>query len=87
MPTDNYIHRLHARGERHYGRLRKGLEAKHKGQVIAIEVESGKYVIGGDELQVALRAVKKFPGKRFSFFRIGYPALHKLRFKTCSRVW
>jgi len=53
---------------------------------MAIEVDSGQYVIGKDELQVALQAVKKFPGKKFSFIRIGYPAVHKLRLRVCFMV-
>lgn len=77
--TQNRIHRLHAKGERFYQRLKPRLEPRHKGEIIAIEVESGGYVMGEDELEVALKAVKKFPGKKFSFFRIGYPAVHKSR--------
>jgi len=79
MATRNHIHRLQAKGERLYQRLKARLEPRYKGDIIAIEVESGQYVLGKDELQVALKAVKKFPGKKFSFFRIGYPAVHKLR--------
>jgi hypothetical protein len=75
----NHIHRLHAQGERQYQRLRPKLEPRYKGHILAIEVESGEYVLGKDELKVALKAVRKFPGKKFSFFRIGYPAVHKLR--------
>ena len=82
----DHIHRLHAKGERQYQRLRSKLEPRYKGQILAIELESGKYLLGKDELQVALRAVKKFPGKKFSFFRVGYPAVHKLRVKSCSKV-
>ena len=83
MPTQNHIHRLHAQGERRYQQLRKKIEPRYKGQIIAIEAESGEYVVGKDELQVALEAVKKFPGKQFTFFRIGYPAVHKLRVQAC----
>lgn len=74
----NRIHRFHAKGKRVYERLKPRLEPRHKGEIIAIEVESGGYVLGKDELDVVLRAMKKFPGKKFSFFRIGYPAVHKL---------
>ena len=56
------------------------------GHILAIELESGDYVLGKDELKVALKAVKKFPGEKFSFFRIGYPAVHKLRLKICLKV-
>lgn len=83
MSAQNHIHRLHAKGERRYEQLREKLEPRYNGQIIAIEAESGDYVVGKDELQVALAAVKKFPGKQFTFFRIGYPAVHKLRVRAC----
>ena len=86
MQRRNHIHRFHAKGERQYQRLRPKLEPRHKGQILAIEVESGQYVVGKDELKVALKAVKKFPGRKFSFFRIGYPAVHKLRIQICLKV-
>lgn len=76
--TKNRLHRFHAKGKRVYERLKPRLERRHRGEVIAIEAESGGYVMGRDELDVLLRAMKKFPGKKFSFFRIGYPAVHKL---------
>lgn len=83
MQHDNHIHRLHAKGERQYQRLRSKLESRYKGHIVAIEAESDEYVLGKDELKVALKAVKKFPGRKFSFFRIGYPAVHKLRLQSC----
>jgi hypothetical protein len=86
MRSANQIHRLQAKGERVYRRLRPRLEPRYKGQILAIEVESGQYVVGKDELQVALKAMNKFPGKKFSFFRVGYPAVHKLRRRECLRV-
>ena len=66
-------------GRKIYKRLRSKLEKNYKGKIIAIEPESGGYVIGRDELQTALKAQQKFPGKVFDFFRIGYPAVHKFR--------
>ena len=83
MQQDNHIHRLHTKGERQYQRLRLKLESRYKGQIVAIEAESGEYVLGKDELQVALKAVKKFPGRKFTFFRIGYPAVQKLPLQLC----
>ena len=83
MQTQGHIHRLHAKGERLYQQLRKKIEPRYKGQIIAIEAESGQYVVGKDELQVALAAVKKFPGKSSASFAIGYPAVHKLRTRAC----
>jgi len=55
------------------------LERDYKGKVIAIEVESGEYIIGEDELDAALKAKNKFPGKIFNFILIGYKSVHKLR--------
>jgi hypothetical protein len=86
MQQRNHIQRLHAKGERQYQRLKSKLEPRYKGHILAIEVESGEYVLGKDELKVALKAVKKFPGRKFSFFRIGYPAVHKLRLQICLKV-
>ena len=86
MQTQNRIRRIQNKGERLYQRLRPRLEPRHKGDIVAIEVSSGQYVIGKDELKVALKAVKQFPGKKFSFFRIGYPAVHKLRFCRCWKA-
>ena len=67
------------RGKRIYKRLKSKIEKKHKGQIIAIEPVSGGFIIGKDELETALKAQHKFPGKIFDFFRIGYPAVHKFR--------
>ena len=71
--------RLILRGELLYRRLRKRLERKFKGSVLAIEPESGKYIVGHDELDVAEKAFKTFRGVPVDFYRIGYPALHKFR--------
>lgn len=62
-----------------YKKLRAVLERKCKGQVVAVEVDSGAYVVGDDELEAARKARTRFPGKIFYFFRVGEPALHKLR--------
>jgi len=52
---------------------------KNKGKIIAIEIDSGDYFIGEDELDAAQKARSKFPDKIFAFFRIGYPVVHKFR--------
>lgn len=67
------------KGRNIYKRLKSGLEKKYKGKIIAIEPDSGGYIIGKDELDAALKAQHKFPGKIFDFFRIGYAAVHKFR--------
>ena len=67
------------KGRKIYKRLRSKLESKYKGKIIAIEPDTGEYIIGNDELDAALKAQHKFPGKIFDFFRIGYVAVHKFR--------
>jgi len=67
------------KGKSIYKKLKSKLERDFKGKVIAIEVDSGKYVIGEDELEAAIKAKEKFPGKIFDFIRIGSRTVHKLR--------
>lgn len=74
MLSQNY-----QKAEKVYKNLLKRLLPRFKGQIIAVEPTTKKYIVGRDELEVALQARKKFPGKKFGFFRVGYPAVHKVR--------
>ncbi len=67
------------KGERLYRKLRSQLEKQHLGKVVAIDPNSGEYVIGRDELDAAQKAKEKFPGKLLDYFRIGDDVLHKFR--------
>lgn len=73
--------KIYEKGKKIYRRLSSTLIKRYKGKIIAIEGESQKYVIGKDELDVALKAKKLFPGKAVNFFRIGYSAVHKFRMR------
>ena len=66
-------------GESIFKRLSQKLLKSHKGDIIAIDPKTGKYVLGKDELEVALKARNLLPKALFSVFRIGYPAVHKFR--------
>lgn len=66
------------KGKAVYKKLQPKLK-KDKGKIVAIEIESGDYFIGDDELEAARKARSKFPDKIFVFFRIGYPVVHKFR--------
>jgi len=70
------------KGKTIYKKLRPKFK-KNRGKIVAIEVDSGKYFIGEDELDAAQKARSEFPDKIFVFFRIGYPVVHKFR-KGCS---
>ena len=67
------------RAEKIYKNLLKGLMPRFKGKILAVEPQSKKYWIGDDELGVALRATKEFPKRKIGVFRVGYPAVHKVR--------
>lgn len=67
------------KGKNIYKRLKSNFKKKYKGKIIAIEPDSGEYIIGKNELDAALKAQHKFPGKIFDFFRIGYASVHKFR--------
>ena len=68
-----------------YARLEPGLRRDHDGEYVAVEPASENYVVGPDELLVALEARRRYPGKKFGFFRVGRRAAHKLRkgSRTC----
>ena len=52
-------------------RLRATLEAEHFGEVIAVEPESGEYVLGKDFQAVSKACRQKFAGKLTYTFRVG----------------
>jgi len=54
----------------------KGLEAKYKGGIAAIEPETGEYFLGKTVLEAFNKAHKVYPKSLFYFVRIGYPAVH-----------
>lgn len=52
-------------------RLKATLEAEHFGEVIAVEPESGEYVLGKDFMAVSQACRQKFEGKLTYTFRVG----------------
>ena len=79
MKTKKVSSGVAAKGKNIYKRLKKRLEAHYNGRIVAIDPTSGKYVIGRDELDTALKATHLYPGKIFDFFRIGSPVVHQFR--------
>jgi hypothetical protein len=58
-------------GDRIYGSIAPQLEAEHKGKVVAIHIESGKYFVGLNELDAYEQAEKTIPGCKVVFYKIG----------------
>ena len=52
-------------------RLRATLEAEHFGEVIAVEPESGEYVLGKDFMAVSQACRQRFGRKMTYTFRVG----------------
>ncbi|MEA3346341.1 MAG: hypothetical protein U9Q78_08920 [Chloroflexota bacterium] len=64
------------KGERIYAAIRSELELEHKGEIAAIEPESGDYFLGKSVIEAIDKAREKYPDKVFHVVRIGFPALH-----------
>ena len=52
-------------------RLRDKLEAEHFGEVIAVEPDSGGFVLGKDFMEVFTAKTEKFGAKQVYVFRVG----------------
>lgn len=72
-PTERHDSR--ARSRAIYERIEATLEPSFKGNIVAIEVESGEHCIGETVLEAARKARAKHPDKAFHFFRIGFPTV------------
>jgi hypothetical protein len=76
-PAENHSSR--ARAKTIYETLKGSLELRCKGQIVAIEVESGDHFVGKTVLEAANNARVKYPDKQFHFFRLGSPAVYVWR--------
>lgn len=74
LPTI-YPEELARKGETIYQKVKDELEKEKQGKFAAIEVESGKYFIGDNQLEAFEKAKKHFPKKIFYFVKIGFPAV------------
>ena len=52
--------------------LKEKLEKDHRGEIVAIEIASGDFFLGKNEIDAYEEAVKKYPDKTFVYKRIGY---------------
>jgi len=56
--------------------LRNKLERHHQGKIVAIEIDSGDYFLGRNEIEAYDEGTKKYPEKTFVYKRVGYKATH-----------
>ena len=70
---------LAEKGKAIYEKIKDGLEAEHKGEVVAIDIESGDYFLGKTGLEAARRARARYPNRIPYIIRIGRPAYISFR--------
>ena len=68
-----------ARAKTIYETIKGTLDPHYKGQIVAIEVESGEHFVGKTVLEAANNARVKHPDKQFHFFRLGSLAVYVWR--------
>ena len=62
------------KGKEIYAKIKDRLEPAHKGEFVAIEVDTGDYFVGNDPIEADRKARKKYPDAVFFLARIGYRA-------------
>jgi len=77
--TPHSTEELDRLGWARYEGIRGELEAKHHGEYVMIEVDSGDYFVGKTPQEALGQAQAAHPNKAFYLIRIGYKAAHKLK--------
>ena len=77
QPPD--IRKISKQGQQLFEALDPALGETHRGQFVAIEVDSGDYFIGETATAANQKARAKHPGKIFFLGRIGYPTAYTFK--------
>ena len=77
--TTHSTEELDRLGWARYEEIKKELEAKHHGEYVVIEVDSGDYFVGKTAEEAFQQAEKVHPDKAFCLIRVGYKAVHNLK--------
>lgn len=67
------------KGQRIYETIKDRLEPEHKGEIVAIETESGDYFLARRVIEAIEKARKRYPDKVFYVARVGFPVVHVFR--------
>lgn len=76
-PTQRRAGRARARSI--YEKIERQLDARLKGGIVAIEVESGEYFVGPTVGEAAATVRTRHPEKPLHFFRVGFPSVYVWR--------
>ncbi len=66
------------RGKELYERIRPQVEAENRGNVVAIDLETGSFEVAADTLKASERLLARCPGSQTWFVRIGYEDLFRI---------
>ena len=66
-------------GKAMYEEIRGELEAMQKGRVVIIDVKSGDYEVGDNDLEATLRMFERRPNALTWGERVGYPAMYAFK--------
>ena len=69
--VDIDMHTIIKKGREVYTQIGADLEQDHRGEAIAIEVNTGDYFLGKTGLEATEKARKKYPDKVFFVARVG----------------
>lgn len=70
-------HEMAEKGRAIYARIKDELEKEHKGELVAIDVDSGDYFLGKTPIEATTKGRKKYPDKSFYVMRIGHRAVYR----------
>lgn len=71
------------RGDEIYNRdIRPLVEAANKDRIVAIDIETGAYELGGDTIVASQRLFQRLPDAQIWFVRIGHRAVHRMGTRT-----
>ncbi len=59
------------KGKEIYLKIKDQLESEHKGEIVAIDVDSGEYFVGKTLMEANDKAREKYLNKQLCFIRIG----------------
>lgn len=77
---------LAARGRAIYEeRIRSTVEPEHMGEFLAINVDTGEYELGSDDVAVMKRAAERHPVHSLYGMRVGYRTMGRIGARRSSR--
>jgi len=80
MPYGRYTpEEVESHGEAIYARrIRDKVDAEHRGKFLVIDIETGDYEIGADDLAATQQLLATHPNAVIYGLRIGYPAAYRI---------